>query len=180
VPYKALYDRLKAERPDEWRRQIAVEQQRQLAKRNATLAQRHPRRAGEHKCAVCGSGYMPRRKGGNVQLYCSKRCLGLSYNRARRIRHPDRIKLGLRRLRVKRELAWRAYMAQQSCAHCGENHPAVLEHHHTDPTTKRFPVAKWPAHRLSVVLAEAAKCVVLCANCHRKVEWTKRQKQGAA
>lgn len=150
------------------------------AKRLATFQQRHPARASEHKCAVCPVVFLPRRQGGNLQRFCSKRCQVLDMNRKRRIRHPDRIKVGLRRLAAKRRADWRAYMATQRCAKCGENHPAVLDHHHIDRATKRFPVANWSQHRLAVVMAEAAKCVVLCANCHRKLEWDKRQKQGAA
>ena len=57
------------------------------------------------------------------------------------------------------------------CALCSEREPACLDFHHVDPTTKSFTLSKsgkgdrtWEA-----VSREITKCVVLCANCHRKV-----------
>lgn len=177
MPTKARYDRLKVERPDVWRREMKRDQEREAAKLLATFPARHPSRASEHKCAVCGAGFVPRRRGGSLQRFCSKRCQVSDMNRKRRVRCPDRVKLGLRKLAAKRRAAWRAYMATQHCYHCGEHHIACLEHHHIDPSTKAFPVAHWPYYRIEQVMKEVAKCIVLCANCHRKVEWAIRQKK---
>ena len=48
---------------------------------------------------------------------------------------------------------------------------AALEFHHVDPSTKRFPISlKGVARAFDTVRAEAAKCVLLCANCHAEVE----------
>jgi hypothetical protein len=57
-----------------------------------------------------------------------------------------------------------------SCVKCGEDHNATLEFHHTDPSEKEISVADainrgWSIERIET---EMAKCVVLCANCHRK------------
>jgi len=55
-----------------------------------------------------------------------------------------------------------------ACERCGEKHIACLEFHHVDPSKKDFQVggmATWGRKRL---LKEIDKCVVLCANCHRK------------
>lgn len=56
------------------------------------------------------------------------------------------------------------------CARCGEAHPAVLQFHHRDPSQKEMSLAEaaskgWGRER---ILREAAKCEVLCANCHAK------------
>ena len=72
-----------------------------------------------------------------------------------------------RRRRVKERLVAEA---GGSCRICGYDRcVAALQFHHVDPTTKRFTVT---ARRISwdVVAAEAAKCVLLCANCHAEVE----------
>lgn len=56
------------------------------------------------------------------------------------------------------------------CQHCGENDPALLDFHHNDAGQKEFTIAarihSIPLERLS---GEIEKCIVLCANCHRKL-----------
>ena len=47
----------------------------------------------------------------------------------------------------------------------------VLEFHHLDPSTKKFQLGHSGRTRsLARARAEARKCVLLCANCHREVE----------
>lgn len=56
------------------------------------------------------------------------------------------------------------------CNRCPENHPACLEFHHTDPNEKSFTISSGLSSGMSIsrLLEEAAKCEVLCSNCHRK------------
>jgi len=58
------------------------------------------------------------------------------------------------------------------CIKCGEDFPPALHFHHTDPETKVKGVTRLvsDAAPKEKILAEMAKCVVLCANCHVKVE----------
>ena len=83
---------------------------------------------------------------------------------------------------IQRNYAWRqsiqARFAQLKttlrCARCGENHPACLDFHHDDSAVKETTVneALWRKNwGLARLLAEAAKCTVLCSNCHRKLHW---------
>lgn len=60
--------------------------------------------------------------------------------------------------------------ANLKCSRCGENHPATLDFHHQDPTEKESSVANLVTRGYSKerVEQEIAKCVILCANCHRK------------
>lgn len=55
------------------------------------------------------------------------------------------------------------------CYKCGEDDPRALDFHHKDPTEKvdQVPVI-WHNRGKEAALEEAAKCEVLCANCHRK------------
>lgn len=56
-----------------------------------------------------------------------------------------------------------------ACTKCGQNHPATLDFHHIDPTMKIDEVnvvARVTKSKVKV-LEEIAKCIVLCANCHR-------------
>lgn len=59
-----------------------------------------------------------------------------------------------------------------SCVLCGyDRHQAALEFHHVRPEEKRFSIAQAGVTRsLDRARAEAAKCVLLCANCHAEVE----------
>lgn len=55
------------------------------------------------------------------------------------------------------------------CEKCGENHTACLEFHHLDPTKKDGNVSQLAkSFSTKRLLEEISKCVILCANCHRK------------
>jgi len=58
------------------------------------------------------------------------------------------------------------------CSRCGYDRCiAALEFHHRDPRMKQFSVsAENMLRRWETVLAEAEKCELLCANCHRELE----------
>jgi DNA-binding transcriptional ArsR family regulator len=58
------------------------------------------------------------------------------------------------------------------CMLCGyARYVGALEFHHRDPETKEFGIGNRGLTRsLDAVRAEAAKCVLLCANCHSEVE----------
>jgi hypothetical protein len=58
------------------------------------------------------------------------------------------------------------------CLLCGyDRSVAALQFHHLDPATKEFHISRdGVARSLARARAEAAKCVLLCANCHAEVE----------
>jgi hypothetical protein len=58
------------------------------------------------------------------------------------------------------------------CQVCGYDRCiAALQFHHIDPATKLFGLgSRGLAQALDKLRAEAAKCVLLCANCHAEVE----------
>ena len=74
-----------------------------------------------------------------------------------------------RRRRVKLALV-RA--AGGECRLCGyDRYPGALQFHHVDPLQKTFSIAdRGVARSLERALAEAEKCVLLCANCHAEIE----------
>lgn len=59
----------------------------------------------------------------------------------------------------------------RTCQGCGrDGHPAIFEFHHWNAAEKDFGISKTGIpHKWETVLAELAKCVMLCANCHREV-----------
>lgn len=62
------------------------------------------------------------------------------------------------------------YLLAHPCVDCGEADPIVLEFDHLDPSEKLFDVARAcrNGYRWDKVLAEIKKCVVRCANCHKR------------
>jgi DNA-binding transcriptional ArsR family regulator len=74
-----------------------------------------------------------------------------------------------RRRTVKRQLVEEA---GGRCLLCGfDDHPAALQFHHLDPSQKEFHLSHRGFTRcIEKARAEAAKCVLLCANCHALVE----------
>lgn len=58
------------------------------------------------------------------------------------------------------------------CELCGyHRYVGALDFHHRDPKTKKFGIAeKGMTYSLSRLREEAAKCALLCGNCHAEVE----------
>ena len=78
------------------------------------------------------------------------------------------IKKGLVRKKALRVL-WANFKATLSCQHCGETHPATFDFHHIkkDPTNKKvFELLRNQDY--NGAREEIKKCILLCANCHRK------------
>jgi hypothetical protein len=63
----------------------------------------------------------------------------------------------------------------KGCTRCPEKHPATIDFHHVSGTKEasigQMHVLKWSLKR---VAAEVAKCIRLCANCHRKHHYEER------
>lgn len=59
-----------------------------------------------------------------------------------------------------------------ACVLCGYDRcERALSFHHLDPATKEFGVAfRGHARSLDRARAEAAKCALVCANCHMEIE----------
>jgi hypothetical protein len=68
-----------------------------------------------------------------------------------------------------RRKQFKEWKATLSCIVCGESEPCTFDFHHKDPAQKERTISSMAANTTWKTLQkEAAKCVVLCANCHRK------------
>jgi hypothetical protein len=69
-----------------------------------------------------------------------------------------------------------AQLRDRPCADCGAWFSwYVMDFDHRDPSTKRDEVSQMPGHAgLDRILAEAAKCDIVCANCHRDRTFRRR------
>lgn len=108
------------------------------------------------------------KQNGKRQRYCrecdSKRRKASYHKHSKRVKHDV---IGRTRLEREKFQQWKQL---QCCQVCGEDATECLDLHHTDPTKKDFNISNWRAHNGGKRLwDEVAKCVVLCANCHRKV-----------
>ena len=74
---------------------------------------------------------------------------------------------------------WTDFKASKKCAHCGAQHPAIIDFHHVIKENKRS-VFQLAAHRnYKAAMQEAEeKCIPLCANCHRIFHWEEREAEG--
>lgn len=58
-----------------------------------------------------------------------------------------------------------------ACAVCGYDRTVInLHFHHVDPATKSFAMTMARGKSLAAFREEAAKCVLVCANCHGEIE----------
>jgi 5-methylcytosine-specific restriction endonuclease McrA len=81
--------------------------------------------------------------------------------------------------RKQRVLEWRRRAKERliaeaggCCRICGyDRYGGALHFHHLDPAQKEFGIARRGFTRsFAAMRAEAAKCVLLCSNCHAEVE----------
>lgn len=131
-------------------------------------------------CTKCGETkqeaqfYASALREGNA---CWCRACYRSYWRERQREDPKHWAKAKNGTRKKARAFTRSVKAASGCVTCGENHPAVLDFHHLDPQQKSESLAVMVAQARSWkrLEAEIAKCVVLCANCHRKLHWEESQ-----
>lgn len=87
-------------------------------------------------------------------------------------RHSQRVKEAVAVRRKQYREKWLEFKRSLRCTRCGENHPAALDFHHVirDHSYKSVnTLAKNGQYKKAV--EETKKCIVLCANCHRKHHW---------
>jgi hypothetical protein len=83
--------------------------------------------------------------------------------------------------RKKKRKAFQDWKATLSCSECGFSHVAALDFHHTDAKNKEGIVSELiRGGQFKKAKAEAEKCIVLCANCHRIHHYEEKKKQSPA
>lgn len=106
------------------------------------------------ECPTCKKQFVKSRP---WSKFCAPKC---------RHNAPNK-KLVTRAFQQKRRDLINKIKVDKGCAKCGYNaHAAALDFNHTHGD-KKFNVSQDPKVALEKLLAEIAKCEVLCANCHR-------------
>ena len=110
------------------------------------------------------------------QSYCIE-CgskMGASWYERNKDRHVENVMANTRNARqLAREFVYE-YLLAHPCTNCGEADPAVLEFHHVGE--KGWEVGRMIAqgYGTEAIAQEISQCIVLCANCHRRL--TAREK----
>jgi hypothetical protein len=60
------------------------------------------------------------------------------------------------------------YLDGKSCIDCHESDPVVLEFDHKNPEQKEYSISEISRRSWKRTLKEIDKCVIRCANCHRR------------
>lgn len=92
----------------------------------------------------------------------------------RRVRHRSSNPKQLAKLqRWREQAALLNALRDVPCADCGGRfEPCAMDFDHTDATRKRHTVTRMVGRASTeAILAEAAKCDIVCANCHRLRTW---------
>jgi len=78
--------------------------------------------------------------------------------------------------RAKAKERWQQFKSTLSCTKCGESHPASLDFHHVIKENKKSVNKLLTNGAYRAAMKEVVeKCIVLCANCHRKLHHEERQ-----
>jgi hypothetical protein len=112
------------------------------------------------KCLKCQKELI-----GKQTKYCSRKCQN-------DIKNPNLQSYKCQQVRALERKKELINTMGGSCSKCGYHKSiAALEFHHLNPTEKEFNLdarslsnRKWER-----VIAEAKKCILLCANCHREL-----------
>src|SRR3989344_6353969 len=96
----------------------------------------------------------------------------MKYNKDYYNKNKEKEKERVKLRRVKLIRWYKDYKRTLKCRVCGEDHPFCLEFHHDSPNEKSQEISYLYRCSESKFLSELKKCIVLCANCHRKVHYS--------
>lgn len=99
---------------------------------------------------------------------CMRKFNRQSYKRRSEEKHTQVKENRKTRYEEARQFIW-DYLSTHPCEKCGERDPVVLEFHHVKGR-KVMEVTNMPRNGNSIlsIRKEIEKCIILCANCHRR------------
>ncbi len=126
-------------------------------------------------CSICNKEknveeFNFRNKEKNIRHYNCKDCVKISRKKSYN-KNAEYYKDKSKRRRKEHANLYDEYKKTLSCKICGESESVCLDFHHIEPNEKEYNIAllKYSTGSFEKVKREIEKCVVLCANCQRKV-----------
>lgn len=111
-------------------------------------------------CLKCGTDISDKKE---TARYCSERCSRRAHEKRRRKKSNATLAR-----RMERQRAYVHSLKQAPCVDCGGKFPPIcMDFDHRDPTKKKWGVGNMINISMERIKAEAAKCDLVCANCHR-------------
>jgi DNA-binding CsgD family transcriptional regulator len=101
-----------------------------------------------------------------------KKSTNISLSTIRKYRKPDQFRtyqLNRRNKATRKRQIWVDLKNERhnKCELCGyDRHPKCLDFHHKNPKDKLFTISQSEGRNIDAVYAEAAKCILVCKNCH--------------
>jgi len=134
----------------------------------------------EKKCRKCGEvkdcsefHKQPSKKDG-LHCYCKQCAIDgakKSYNKNRDKILGKMIKSGRKKV-IKIQRIVQQIKARYGCYFCGEKNYVCLDMHHLERQTKEKNISGYIATKSVLrLLEELDKCICVCANCHRKIQY---------
>ena len=133
----------------------------------------------EKTCSKCGDKkdindfYKSKNKQDGHQPYC-KKCLcktSIRYYKEHYRNDPDRMAKISERTQARKEACFAItdfVKEQNGCCVCAEKSSVCLDFHHPN-NDKEDEVSRWVVKKSKdKIIKEMKKCIVICANCHRK------------
>lgn len=85
-----------------------------------------------------------------------------------REKNIDKIKENANKRRRERRDFLADYKSRYGCFICEEKESCCLDFHHVNGEDKGYTMASLRMYSIETMMIEIQKCIVLCANCHRK------------
>ncbi len=127
-------------------------------------------------CTICNQEkdeeqFSFRNKDKNIRQAQCKPCQKIWKDRHYTDNKQDYVKKTSQR-RSKQVKWFREFKTTLKCESCGEDHPACLDFHHKDSSTKEFNIGQYVRNGgINRLKKEIDKCTILCSNCHRKLHY---------
>lgn len=124
----------------------------------------------QKKCSICGDDFILTTKKNSMCPSCSREYHREYYRKSSKEKKDIKVQRSkLRREKIRDEVD--RMKGDAGCKICDENDPCCLDLHHLDPDEKEFNVSEAVRTGASWIRIkeEFEKCIVVCANCHRKI-----------
>lgn len=132
----------------------------------------HRKYSMEIDCKKCGEikntdCFYKSKRGRGFHVWC-KECIK-KYDHERH--QNQRVKIiKQKKDRLIRQREWfNNYKKELKCSNCGESDICCLDFHHINPNEKEKAISEMISCSIDKIKEEINKCIVLCANCHRKL-----------